>query len=203
MNLYQIVCAPDNLDADGIALLQATPITVTLNGAKAAAGVATMAAAQKVTVLSGGNDLAKTALITGTDADGGAQTETLTLTNGSTATSTNYFKTVTSIVISEAAAGNITAGFTAVAISPTFKLYKQPLPARVAVGISVTGTINYDLQDCFTAAPHTTWIQNATVNGKTAGIEYPYVDTPCMASRLLVNSATSGSVTGNFCIMRG
>ena len=50
-----------------------------------------------VTIKSAGDDLAKSATVTGTDLNGVVQTETFALTNASTATSTKTFEKVTEI----------------------------------------------------------------------------------------------------------
>lgn len=205
MNLYTITCAPSDTDDDGIALNQ------TLSGAgnfdltgaaKVTDGVATLGAAQKVTLFSAGNDNSATFTVTGTDADGLALVESIAGGSGGAVTTNNYFKTVTRVASSKATAGDVKIGFTSVAVSPTFKWYRQPLPSRAYVGCRVSGTINYALQECFTAAPHLydEWVTNGTVTNKTANTTWEY-GAPCMAIRLAVASCTApGSVTANFCI---
>jgi hypothetical protein len=56
-------------------------------------------AASVVTLISGGDDSARTATITGTDVLGNTQTEDLTMADTGTATSTKTFKTISSIAI--------------------------------------------------------------------------------------------------------
>ena len=73
-------------------------------------GTVTLSASRQITITSAGNDSDKTFTIMGTDADGNALTEVVTGANASVATSTNYFKTITSIDPSANPAGATTAG---------------------------------------------------------------------------------------------
>ena len=66
--------------------------------------------ASVVTITSGGDDQLVTATISGTDVLGNPQTEDVTLTDTSVATSTKTFKTVSSIVLDAGSADTITAG---------------------------------------------------------------------------------------------
>ena len=62
----------------------------------------------------GGSDGAKTVTLTGTDLNGNAQTETITLPASATDTAgTKYFLTVTSAEMSAQPAGNVSLGFNA------------------------------------------------------------------------------------------
>ena len=73
-------------------------------------GTVTLSASRQITITSDGNDSDKTFTIMGTDADGNALTEVVTGANANVATSTNYFKTITSIDPSANPAGATTAG---------------------------------------------------------------------------------------------
>jgi len=80
-------------------------------------GSTTMTGAQKdstfnglVTILSAGNDSGISVTITGTDLNGTLQTQTVTMANAGTATSTKTFGTVTDLSFSGNAAGNVTVG---------------------------------------------------------------------------------------------
>ena len=73
-------------------------------------GTVTLSASRQITITSAGNDSDKTFTIMGTDADGNALTEVVTGANANIATSTNYFKTITSIDPSANPAGATTAG---------------------------------------------------------------------------------------------
>lgn len=100
------------LDADGVCQSQ-TPSgagNLTINGAQASGGVASFTAARQITIASSSDISNRTFTITGTDAAGNALVETITGPNNATVTTTGYFKTVTQIAISGAAAGALTVG---------------------------------------------------------------------------------------------
>jgi flagellin len=63
-----------------------------------------------VTILSAGNDSGISVTITGTDLNGTLQTQTVTMANAGTATSTKTFGKVTDLSFSGNAAGNVTVG---------------------------------------------------------------------------------------------
>lgn len=184
--------APTNLDADGISLSQSPvgAVNFTLNGAAVSGGVATMGAAQKITVTSAGADTGRTFTITGTDANGEAQTEGLTGASGAAATSAKFYKTVTSIATDATTAGAITAGFTAVSVSPSFDATK--LVNTLTLGCNVTGTITYGAEYSIDLV---NWTTHATITGKSAAFDGTVIF-PIRAIRLTVASATTGTVTG-------
>lgn len=98
-------------DADGLSVAAdgtgfTSGSTLTLGGA---VGTSTTLNS-RVTLLSAGDDSARTATVTGTDVYGNTQTETITMANADTATGTKVFASVTSISVDGALAGNISAG---------------------------------------------------------------------------------------------
>ena len=99
-------------DPDGISVAAAVgnDAALTIGGALASSGTVTNAVAQKVTILSAGNDSAVEFTVAGTDADGTAVTEVVKGANAGTSTSTGLFKTVTSITAKGDPAGNVSAG---------------------------------------------------------------------------------------------
>ncbi|MDA9100684.1 VCBS domain-containing protein [Planktomarina sp.] len=99
-------------DPDGISVAAAVGNngSLTIAGALASGGSVTNAVAQKVTILSAGNDSAIKFTVVGTDATGTAVTETVTGANDGTATSIGLFKTITSIAAVGDPAGNVSAG---------------------------------------------------------------------------------------------
>jgi hypothetical protein len=100
------------LDADGISVAAAVGnnAALTIGGALASGGSCTFDAGRIVTILSAGNDAAKSFTVTGTDVNGDAQTESITGANAGTATGTKYFKTVSGISAVGNPAGNVSAG---------------------------------------------------------------------------------------------
>ena len=139
------------------------------------------------------------ATITGTDAEGRAQTETIHLPNvhagGSDAVaSTKYFKTVTSITHDATIiAQTFDAGWGEVAVTPAYPTAVYPHDGPMVM-VNIGGTINYTLQETndqiFTNSP-AAW---ATVGaaGKTANFS-ANGSIGCTAVRVLVNSHTSGT----------
>jgi flagellin len=98
-------------DADGLSAAASgtgfsAGSTLTLGGASASSTTLN----SRVTLLSAGNDSARTATVTGTDVYGNAQTETITLANAGTAIGDKVFASVSSISVSGALANNISAG---------------------------------------------------------------------------------------------
>ena len=100
------------LDADGIseAAGVSANAALPLDGALVSSGSVTNASGRQVTILSAGNDSAKSFNIVGTDVNGAALTENLTGANAGTATSTGYFKTIASITAVGNPAGDVSAG---------------------------------------------------------------------------------------------
>ena len=82
----------------------------TVTAGVAAKSTVTNAAAKKVTLTSAGNDAGIQFTVVGTKADGSALIETITGGNASMVTSTNEFKTITSITAIGDPAGTVSAG---------------------------------------------------------------------------------------------
>lgn len=156
--------------------------------------------AHKTTILnnSATNHSGKTALVTGTDADGNAQTETITLPNGNvTVTGSKYFKTVTSVVPSATIGlDTMDIGWSAVAYSPTIPIdWRSTIGANL--GIVVTGTINVTVQEAYQdvwaqSAPASglSWFSISALTSKTANTQG--TATPnATAVHLLINSVTA------------
>ena len=98
-------------DADGLSVAASgtgfsSGSTLTLGGAVATSTTLN----SRVTLLSVGNDSARTATVTGTDIYGNTQTEEITMANAGTATGTKVFASVSSISVDGALANNISAG---------------------------------------------------------------------------------------------
>ena len=100
------------LDADGISTAAAVGnnAALTIGGALADSGSVTNASGRQVTILSAGDDSSKSFTVVGTDVNGAALTESVTGADTGTATSSGYFKTITSITAVGNPAGNVSAG---------------------------------------------------------------------------------------------
>lgn len=100
-------------DIDGIATAQAVaaPGDLTLDGAFATAGVATISTPRNVAILSdNAGDTTQVATVTGTDLLGNPQVEDITFNGTTEAVGLKAFATVTQIAVDVALAGNGSAG---------------------------------------------------------------------------------------------
>ena len=154
------------------------------------------------------NHSGKTFTVTGTDADGLTQSEGIAGPNGvATVSTTKYFKTVTSVTVSATTgADTFDIGWTDVCVGPTFPLNWRQTDFQVSLGVDISGTINYTVQHCLEdirkANPSTlTWWPHSTLASKTADTDGNYAS-PVTATRLLVNSSTSGATVA-FQIVQG
>jgi len=142
---------------------------------------------------------AKTAILTGTDADGKAQTETVNLPAGSaTIESTKYFLTLTSVVPSA------TIGADTMDIGWVDEFTSQTIPLNhyannaASVQVTVTGTINFDIEDTLENPFDATlvdqaaldWLNDANFTAKTASLANNLSMTGVRAIRVVVNSYT-------------
>jgi hypothetical protein len=132
---------------------------------------------------------AKTTLITGTDAEGNAQTETGLLPNGTaTVTSTKYFKTVTEVTWSATiGADTIDIGWAAGSVSAP--AYLDNRHGAVGIGCSISGSPTYNLQQTYDG---TNWFNHAVITSKSAAQDGSLLF-PAKALRL--NWTAAGTVT--------
>jgi len=188
---------PDATDDNGLWTIAAIAGAgaLTMNGALVSGGVATMDYARRIGIISAGNDSGITMTIVGTDADGLAQTEVVTMASGDTATSTKYFKTVTSLTASGASAGNVTIGTVDEFVSATIPIDGKS-DSAATVNVDITGTINYTLQECFepihstpTEIQSVTWSAITAFSAKTADVKSS-ASLGATALRFVVNSFT-------------
>lgn len=161
--------------------------------------------------LTSGDDLSLiTATITGTDADGKAQTEAIVCPNNTTVEGTKYFLTVTGVSVSATLSTNtLDMGVADTAISPTIPLDMTQNPFSVSLAVVISGTINYSLQHCFAnilsseySQPSTeTWFTHSSIATETSNQDGNYAF-PVAATRVIVNSLTSGA-TVEYTIIQG
>lgn len=155
------------------------------------------------------SDNGKTVTLTGIDINNQQQTEVVALVNANNVT-TAYtaldYKSVSSITISSAAAGNISVGTNTVASSAWVRLDEWSLP-QTSVQVTAAGTVNYTVQQTMQdpnsptnpVAPYlVSWVNSADANmvSQTATAQSSYAFAPAFA-KLTLNSG-SGSVTGVF-----
>ena len=110
------------LDADGISVAAAVGnnAALVIGGALASGGAVALSHGRVVTILSAGDDSAKSFTVVGTDVNGDAQTESITGANAGTATGAAYFLTISSITAVGNPAGNVSAGVNASAADVVF-----------------------------------------------------------------------------------
>lgn len=196
MRPIKIVYAPITADADlfnaavtstGAAIVPTT--TATTDGL---AHIVTLTSA-------GGVDLSALSFaLTGTDADGKPQTDTIAAgPNGTTVSSTKYFATLTSVKPSTTmATKEMTIGIGAASVSPSIPLDRRSI-AAAAITIGVTGTVNFTGQDTIGDvfqyyAPEVPWSAITALSGKTATTDGS-ARVGATATRILTNSVTNGA----------
>lgn len=113
INVYDIV--PVTLSATAVAAAQAVAAAgnLTINGASASGGVATLDVPRCVSIVStNAGDTTQIATVTGTDVYGIPMSEAITFNGTTTVAGQKAFKTVTRVAISAALAGNASVGST-------------------------------------------------------------------------------------------
>ncbi len=196
----------DAASANNICLSQTPTSSLTINGALASGGVATLDVQRRVLITTAADESAKTFTVTGTNWAGNTISQTITGPNATTGATTLSFKTVTSITISAAAAGAVTVGTNGVADSPWVR-FDDFAPNYVSTTCTITGTANWTVQITlddpndpespvaagsmtFQNAIDTNLVSQAVSN--RGGLQYA----PTFA-RVVLNSG-SGSVRGTF-----
>jgi hypothetical protein len=193
-------------DADGIAQAQNPASTFTLNGALVSGGVAQLGAPRRVLITTTDDETGVTFTVTGTNRAGDVLSEDLAGVNNTTTYTALDFFTVTSVTNSTTLTGNVTIGTNGIGGSPWVMLDAWALPA-VAVQLTVSGTVNYTLQQTLddpnsatnpVAAASVTWLNSADTNvvAATTTKQTNYAFTPRYA-RIVINSG-AGTVTGTF-----
>jgi hypothetical protein len=119
---------------------------ITLNGSRVSGGVATLDVARRVIVTSGGNDTGITFTVTGTNRSGTPLTETITGASGAAASTTQDFKTVTSVTHTGSVATTVTVGTSGVASSQWYYVDREVSPVNLGIAVVVAGTINYTVE---------------------------------------------------------
>ena len=190
-------------DADGISLSQ-TPLAagnLTITGAYASGGVATIAAAgneRPVVITTNADETSKTFTAYGTNASGNPIQSSVLGVSSSTVEFPLLYRTVTRIAVSAATAGAVTVGTTAVNYSRPAILNIHAQPVNISYYATVVGTVSYTLQHTLNdpngelGMAGVTWFPDATMATKAAAFGAVYND-PIFASRLNLISGT-GSV---------
>lgn len=125
---------------------------LTINGALATAGVATLTSATAkprygltIKISCAGSDAGRTFTVTGTKPGGGAQTEAIAGANSSNTSSALYWETITQIAVDAATAGAITVGANQVGATDWIPLDVYTPSPQTAIDVNITGTVNYSV----------------------------------------------------------
>lgn len=163
--------------------------------------------ARQVTIVAAGNESAKTFVVTGTGVNGETFSETVAGPNATTATTTSYFKTVTSVTISADAAGALTVGMTNTATSAWVR-FDDFAPSNISIQCSVSGSATYTLQSTLddpndpvnpTARGAMVWVNtsDASLVAATTTQQSNFLFSPKYA-RVILTTTSTGSVTSTF-----
>ncbi len=179
-------------------LSNATGATWTLTATTAGDGLAHQVTIRNDSVT---DHSAKTAVLVGTDADGQAITETMSLPGTSaTTTSTKYFKTLTSITPSATiGADTMDIGWAQTSLGPTVPVDVYS-PMGTLIAVDITGTINYSIEETNDKVWDTTnlisnagyWFVISGLSGKTADA-VSSCTAMTTAWRLKITSVTAGA----------
>lgn len=101
--------------------------------------------ARQVTIIAAANESANTFVVTGTDTTGTVFSETVAGPNATTATTSSYFASVTSVTISGNAVGALTVGMTNTAASSRIR-FDDFAPSNISLQCNVTGSATYTVQ---------------------------------------------------------
>lgn len=156
MRMRQFEIAPQT-DADGICASQ-TPSgagDLTLNGALVTDGVgypqpSTSVGGARIRITAVGNESGNIFTITGFDENGRPISEAVTGPNATTADTSAYFSSVTSVSIDGAAADAITVGTNGEAASPVYVVnYISSGDAELGFQVDISGTANVTMYHTF------------------------------------------------------
>lgn len=187
-------------DADGICASQ-TPTgagNLTINGALASGGVATLDTERNVIITSVGNDSARVFTIRGRDSDNRYIVEKVPGANAGVAKSQRIFRYVDSIFVDAATAGALTVGTVATNTSNWIPLDRaqQNFKASVAVQLSTGASMTYEIEHTFDDVQNPDVVPVAFDHefmvGKTANDDGNYAF-PVTALRLNITAYTGGS----------
>jgi len=186
---------------------------IVLNGtlANAAGTVATMDNARRILFTFAADETGHSFVITGTLAGGGAATETVAGTTAGTVLSVLSYKTA-SFTISATSTGNVSLGTTSTnGAESNWIQFDGYAKGGVAAQISVSGTVNYTLQQTLddpnrtdgygrpvTSMTSVVWVNSADSNVVAAtGTQQTNYAFPPRWVKILLNSGT-GTVSGSF-----
>lgn len=198
MRQKEILIDPVDVDANGIAEAQAVAAAgnLNLNGALIVGGIFTGDYARQIGITSDGADNGRTFTVTGTDADGKAQTEAITGPNATTVESTKYWKTIISIAVDDACAGNISSGTVDEFVTNTIPIETHNSDSATVSIERLSGTIDISIEESFSRIQYTSVIGwnpgPAALTGITSTAQDD-MSNHVSAIRLKCNSYSSGA----------
>ena len=139
--------AMDAADPNGVSVSQ-TPAgggvqSLSITGALATGGVATMDVARKVDITSAGDDSGRTFTVTGTDRYGDDQTETVTGANTGIATTVKDYLTVTAITTDDDTAAAVEAGSSDSAATAWMVVDVHRNSTNIGFGMAMSSDANF------------------------------------------------------------
>lgn len=168
---------------------------ITLNGSTVTGGIAVLDAARRILLTSGTSDTGITFTVRGTNSAGNPLVETIT-GGATTASTTQDFKTVSSVTHSGSVAGTLTIGTSGVGSSPWFMIDRDSNSINLGIGVAVTGTISFTVEYTYDDpnAPYTgtfpTVFSLSALSAKTSNTDSS-IAFPIFAIRLTQNSFTT------------
>lgn len=132
-------------DRDGISVAQTKGAagTLTITGAYATGGVATLDVARHVTVYAGGNNSGVNFTVTGTARNGDVISEVIVGPNATTAYSTKNFKTVTSVANDAASTGDVEVGLSDECETPWIPVDASKDRTSISILLSSAANLKY------------------------------------------------------------
>lgn len=183
-------------DADGICASQTPGAAgnLTIDGALASGGVATLDTSRQVRITAAGNESGRIFTITGANDADAVISEAVAGPNATTADTNLSFKTVTRVAIDGAAAGAVTVGTNGVGHTPWQVIDRHLNPVNIAWAVAVSGTVNYTVQYTYddviaNASLIAAEFSVSALASKTTALDGS-LTTPFFAWRLKINSGT-------------
>jgi len=208
---YKASYTPADDDTDGFAndVTAASGVAFTLTATNAGDSLA------HLVIITPTGSITGSFVITGTDASGIYQTETLATDTVNAVTSTKHYLTLTSVLApSGMGAETVDIGWTDDIVSLTYPLNWRQTDFQVSLGVDISGTIDYTVQHTFNQLRSDTtngapplnaadykWWPHATLAAKTTDADGNYAS-PVSATRILINSLTAGA-TITFYVTQG
>jgi hypothetical protein len=211
MTIKSTSLSPAAAAANNIALSQSPAAgAITLNGSLVSGGVATLDVPRRVIITSGGNDSGITFTVTGTNRFGGALSESGPGGNIAAMSTSQDFKTVTSVTHTGTVAGTVTVGTSGVTSSEWIQINdKATVMTPIGIAVAVTGTVNYTVEYTYELNPPSGFpvpysISAGPLTGKTASGEGGAAfNFPIGAVRLTLNSFTPPATARMTIIQQG